>query len=110
MAEYKAPVEDILALHVLLSAGWSDTGFDAETAATVISEFARFAEQQIAPLNTIGDSTACQLTDTGVKMPASFRPVFDMLAAGGWQGLGAAGCYGGMGLDKITAAGVSEIF
>lgn len=110
MAEFKAPVEDILALHVLLSAGWSDTGFDAETAATVISEFARFAEQQIAPLNAIGDSTACQLTDTGVKMPASFRPVFDMLAAGGWQGLGAAECYGGMGLDKITAAGVSEIF
>ena len=40
MAEFKAPVEDILALQGLLSAGWSDTGFDAETAATVILEFA----------------------------------------------------------------------
>jgi len=110
MAEFHAPVEDILALQNLLSEGWADTGFDSEISATIISEFARFAEQQIAPLNAIGDSTGCRLTDTGVKMPAEFKPVFDMLASGGWQGLGAADRYGGMGLDKLTAAGVSEIF
>jgi len=110
MADFKAPVDDILRTQKLLSEGWGDEMFDADISATIISEFAKFAEQEIAPLNMGGDATGCRLTETGVKMPDEFKPAFAMLAAGGWQGLSVSQTFGGMGLDKLTAAGISEIF
>ncbi len=111
MAEFKAPIDDILKTQNMLFDGREHIQFDAATSASIITEFARFAEQEIAPLNSEGDAIGCSLTqEGGVTMPKSFKPAFEMLAANGWQGLTISERYGGMGLDKLTAAAVSEIF
>jgi len=110
MTAFRAPLDDILTTQHLLMAGGQIQGYDEETSSAVITEFARFAEDQIAPLNTIGDQIGCHLTAHGVEMPPAFKPVYQHLAEAGWQGLSVPEAYGGMGIDKMTAAGVSEIF
>ncbi len=110
MTAFKAPTDDILATQRLFARAAAASAYDAEISAAVITEFARFAEMEIAPLNQIGDTEGCRLTQGGVEMPPPFRSVYQQLAAAGWQGLGADSDNGGMGLDKLTAAGVSEIF
>jgi alkylation response protein AidB-like acyl-CoA dehydrogenase len=110
VTSFRAPLDDIFATQSLVTAGDHPAGYDSDTSVAVITEFARFAEEQIAPLNVIGDQTGCRLTENGVEMPPAFQPVYHQLAEAGWQGLSTPEAFGGMGLDHMTAAGVSEIF
>ncbi len=110
MSAFHAPLEDILTTRQLIAGQQDMTDYDSDISASVITQFARFAEEQIAPVNGIGDAEGCRLTPAGVVMPEAFKPVYNQLIADGWQGLSAPEEFDGMGLDKFTAAGVSEIF
>ncbi|MDO5620329.1 MAG: acyl-CoA dehydrogenase family protein [Paracoccus sp. (in: a-proteobacteria)] len=107
MSAFHAPVDDILTSLRIAARGLD---WDADTAAEIIGHFAGFAEGVIGPLDETGDVQGCRLDGGRVRMPDGFGAAYAQLAEGGWQGLRAPEAFGGMGLDPLTNAGVSEIF
>lgn len=110
MAEFAAPVEDILfSLRHVADAHRVD-GWDDSLANDILGHFGQFAEGVLAPLNAVGDAQGARLIDGRVRMPDGFRDAYAQLAEGGWQGLRAPEGFGGMEVSALVAAGVSEIF
>jgi alkylation response protein AidB-like acyl-CoA dehydrogenase len=110
MQPFAAPLDDILhTLRHVARAGRLPR-WDADTCEALLRHFASFAEDQIAPLNAVGDAHGCRLDGGRVRMPPGFREVYTRLAADGWQGLSLPEAHGGSGVDKVTAAAVSEVF
>jgi len=83
---------------------------DADLAADILGQFSTFAEQVIAPTNRDGDRQGCRIENGRVRTPDGFADAFRQTAEGGWLALAIPEEFGGMGLDRLTAAGVSEIF
>ena len=109
MKDFTAPIDDILfSLHRVADAGTTGA-HDPDLAADILVQFAAFAEQVIAPTNRTGDQQGCRLENGRVRTPAGFADAFRQSAEGGWLGLTVPEEFGGMGLDRLTAAGVSEI-
>ncbi|TKW65602.1 MAG: acyl-CoA dehydrogenase [Paracoccus denitrificans] len=108
MSAFHAPTDDILTS--LNLAGRDLPGWDSDMAAEIIGHFAGFAEGVIAPLDATGDKQGCRLENGRVRMPDGFGDAFRQLADGGWQGLRVPENFGGMGLDAMIGAAVSEIF
>ncbi|WP_172329088.1 acyl-CoA dehydrogenase family protein [Mangrovicoccus sp. HB161399] len=110
MIPFAAPVDDILFCLRHVARAPDLPGWDAELAEGILTHFASFAEGVIAPLDEPGDAQGCRLEDGRVKMPDGFREAYAQLVEGGWQGLTAPEAHGGMEVDHLTAASVSEIF
>ena len=109
MKDFTSPTDEILfSLHHVAEAGAADA-HDADLAVDVLNQFAPFAEQVIAPTNRTGDQQGCRLENGRVRTPDGFPDAFRQTAEGGWLGLTVPEAYGGMGLDSLTAAGISEI-
>ena len=60
MSAFHAPLEDILTTLQLIAGQQDMTDYDSDISASVITQFARFAEEQIAPVNGIGDAEGCK--------------------------------------------------
>ncbi|MEH2511784.1 acyl-CoA dehydrogenase [Nitrobacteraceae bacterium AZCC 1564] len=115
MPIYKAPVEDI---NFLLNdvfqidrynnlPGFSDASADVREA--ILDEAAKFSEQVLQPLNSVGDLEGCKRHDDGrVTTPAGFKEAFKQLADGGWLGLSAPAEFGGQGLPTTLSQSVNE--
>lgn len=110
MTPFKAPVEDILFSlnHVAGAAALPE--WDSALSAEILSHFATFAEQVIAPLDEPGDKQGCTLKNSQVSMPDGFDHAYSLLIEGGWQGLTAPQAFGGMAQNPLVAAAVSEVF
>lgn len=105
MPDYKAPLRDMqFALNEVL-------GFEhhyqnlpgAEEAtpdmvAAILEEAAKFSEQEVAPLNSVGDREGCQWQEGQVTTPPGFKQAYEQFIEGGWPGLSQAVEYGGQGL------------
>ncbi|MCL2714140.1 MAG: acyl-CoA dehydrogenase C-terminal domain-containing protein [Alphaproteobacteria bacterium] len=115
MPIYKAPLEEISFLFTDVFAiegrqdleGFSDVAGDVRDA--IFGEAARLAEEELVPLNRVGDIEGCQRqADGSVTTPTGFREAFDKLAQGGWLGLSAPVEYGGQGLPLVMSQVVNE--
>lgn len=110
MTPFSAPVQDILWSLTHVAGAGRIAHWDAEMAEGILEHFASFAEGVIAPLDESGDAQGCRLEEGRVRMPDGFKDAYTQLAEGGWQGLSVPEDFGGMGVDHVTAAGVSEVF
>ena len=109
MKAFSAPVDDILfCLEEVVQVG-DLTDWDSELSAQVIDAFAKFAEQEIAPLNPHGDEAGCTLENGKVSMPSGFREMFQRFASDGWSGISMPEAYGGQGMGHVVASVVNEI-
>ena len=113
---YRSPVSDILfsLTHVAEFNQAIEEGifgeFDAESAASVISEAGRFATDVIAPLNRIGDLRGAVYENGHVSTPPGFREAYRAWSAGGWAGVTGSPDYGGMGLPHTINAACTELW
>jgi alkylation response protein AidB-like acyl-CoA dehydrogenase len=115
MPIYKAPVED---MNFLLNdvfqidrynnlPGFSDASADVREA--ILDEAAKFSEQVLQPLNSVGDLEGCKRHDDArVTTPTGFKEAFKQLADGGWLGLSAPTEFGGQGLPTTLSQSVNE--
>jgi acyl-CoA dehydrogenase len=115
MPIYKAPVED---MNFLLNdvfqvdrynnlPGFSDASADVREA--ILDEAAKFSEQVLQPLNSVGDLEGCtRHDDARVTTPTGFKEAFKQLADGGWLGLSAPAEFGGQGLPTTLSQSVNE--
>ncbi len=116
MADFKVPLRDIrFSLHEVLDyttkceslTGYEEVGSDLLDA--VLEEAAKFVEQELAPLNAIGDQQGCSWNDGVVSTPEGFKEAYAKYVDGGWAGLSADPEFGGQGLPPSMATLVSEM-
>jgi alkylation response protein AidB-like acyl-CoA dehydrogenase len=115
MTTYRAPVaetrfllEEVLGIGRYANLpGFADASPDV--VAAILEEAGRFAADELAPLNRVGDVEGCvRHADGRVTTPPGFREAYRRYAAGGWLGLAADPRYGGQGLPYVLAAAVNE--
>jgi acyl-CoA dehydrogenase len=66
----------------------------------VLEEAGRFAGEQIAPLNRVGDTHGTPFKDGRIAMPPGWKEAYTAWAAAGWNGLAAPAEWGGQGLPQ----------
>jgi alkylation response protein AidB-like acyl-CoA dehydrogenase len=113
---YKAPVDSIVftlqqisGLGDILGQGrFSD--LTADVAEAVLSEAARFAEGELAPLAEIGDTTGARLADGAVRTPDGWAAAYHAWTSGGWASLTAPEEFGGQALPHMLLVATLEMW
>ena len=112
---YKAPVKDVIfAFDVLDSYNilqkierFSD--FSPEIAVPAIEECAKFAEEVLAPINSVGDTHGATFKDGKVIMPPGFHEAYDKFKKAGWASMSLPYEIGGGGMPYTLSGGTLEI-
>jgi alkylation response protein AidB-like acyl-CoA dehydrogenase len=113
---YRSPVHDVLFslsavadLQGLLSQGLMGD-LDWEAVTSIITEAGRFATEEIAPLNRIGDLNGAAYENGVVRTAPGFADVYRRWAEAGWNGVSAPPEFGGMGLPHLVNVACTEIW
>jgi len=83
---------------------------DQELVDQILEEAAKFASNELAPLNEIGDQQGARLDNGIVRTPDGFKEAYRGFVDGGWNGLQFPEKYGGQGLPWTVATAVSEMW
>ncbi|GAA4001387.1 acyl-CoA dehydrogenase C-terminal domain-containing protein [Deinococcus rubellus] len=120
MPSYKAPLRDLrFVMHEVLGAADAlkqmpyyadnDTA-DSDLMDQVMEEAARFAENELVPLNAVGDQEGCvRDADGNVKTPTGFKAAYTKFRQAGWTGLDADPKWGGQGMPHVVNIATSEM-
>ncbi|KZK85263.1 Acyl-CoA dehydrogenase, short-chain specific [Pseudovibrio sp. Ad13] len=76
----------------------------------ILGEAAKFAEEEIAPLNRVGDENPAQLIDGSVKTSPGWKEAYTSWRQGGWSALTGDPEYGGQGLPNMLHVAVFEMW
>ncbi|OKL42581.1 acyl-CoA dehydrogenase [Pseudovibrio exalbescens] len=76
----------------------------------ILSEAAKFAEEEIAPLNRKGDLQPAQLVDGAVKTTPGWKECYTNWYQGGWNSLTGSPEFGGQGLPNMLHVAVMEMW
>jgi acyl-CoA dehydrogenase len=113
---YRAPVSDIaFALRHIAGLGDAlDAGvfphLSEDVVDAILSEAGRFASEEMAPLNTVGDREGARLVDGAVTTPAGFRDAYATWRGAGWNGISAPEEAGGQGLPFLLCVATVEMW
>ena len=113
---YRAPIDDIrLALDSAagldgLIADGTLAGIDADLVASVLEGAAKFAEEEIAPLDRTGDTNPSRLANGKVVTPPGWDRAYKAFVDGGWAALSGPEDFGGQGLPHVLASSAIEIW
>ena len=116
MPQYRAPVRDIqFALHELLEVEKHYESLPAfaevnrELVDSIIDAGAKFAEEELSPLNQSGDAEGCLLQDGKVTTPKGFKEAYAKYVGLGYGALAAPSAYGGQGLPPSLGIVIGEM-
>jgi 3-(methylthio)propanoyl-CoA dehydrogenase len=117
MADYSAPLDDIrfVLLHVAKLGELSSLeGFEhaePEMVVGVLEECARFMENEVAPLNRVGDveTSVWHAEDNRVTTPTGFIDAYQRYVAAGWGGVPFPEAYGGGGFPWLVGIAMQEM-
>lgn len=116
MAHYKAPLRDIhfvrnellgMEHYYASTENWCEVTSDLTDAIT--GECAKFCENVLLPLNSIGDQQGCHLDDGRVTTPDGFKEAYQQFVDGGWPSLEGPADFGGQALPKSLSLAVTEM-
>lgn len=113
---YRAPVSEIAFTlkqvaglgEVLAHSRHSEVTDDLVDA--ILQEAGRFAAEEIAPLNSVGDRQGARLENGTVTMPDGWRAVYRAWIEGGWNALTGAPEFGGQDLPAMLHAAALEMW
>ncbi len=112
---YKAPINDIIFAYNVLDSynilnkieKFKDFGLD--TLKPIVEECAKFAEEVLAPINSIGDKNGAIFDEGIVKMPPGFKEAYEKFTKAGWSSISLPSDIGGGGLPYGLSAAILEI-
>jgi acyl-CoA dehydrogenase len=113
---YRSPAADILfSLRAVADfPGLVEQGLagdlDWDAISSIVGEAGRFATEEIAPLNRIGDLTGATYENGVVTTVPGFADVYRRWAEAGWNGVSAPAEFGGMGLPHLINVACTEIW
>lgn len=113
---YRAPVEEIT--HTLNAvAGLSDAidqgklgDLSQDLVNAILEEAGKFATEEIAPLNKVGDAHGAKLVDAKVVTAPGWKETYKAWAEGGWNSVTGPEEYGGQGLPTMLSVAVCEMW
>lgn len=117
MAQYQAPLADMKFLmddvfdfttHYLQYPQLEEATPDVIE--VVLSECAKFCENELLPINQSGDHEGCKFEDGKVTTPKGFKEAYQLMVESGWQGLSHPEEYGGQNLPHSLGILRSEMF
>ncbi len=115
MSDFKAPLKDIRFVRneVLDFPGlWASLPGCEEATPEIIDaileELAKFCENELAPLNAIGDQQGCTLKDGQVSTPEGFKEAYQLFVDSGWPTLVGDAEMGGQGLPTSMGLLLNE--
>ena len=88
--------------------GWSSATPDLVD--QILDEAGRFAVNELAPLNAIGDRQPARLENGVVRTPDGFKEAYGKFVECGWHGLQLPTEWGGQGLPWTVATAVWEMW
>jgi len=110
---FRAPVRDIaFALKTvghpeLVKRAFPD--LDADTVQAVLEAAGAFADNELAPLNRVGDQQGAKYANGAVTAAPGFAAAYKAFAEQGWNSLAADPEFGGQGLPKAMELAVFEM-
>lgn len=117
MPQYKAPLRDMqFVLHELLNAEQHYAKLPAfadvvsrELVDQYLETAADFCENELSPLNQVGDRQGCQWHDGEVTTPQGFKEAYQKYVELGFPSLSAEEKFGGQGLPNSLGTVISEM-
>lgn len=115
MPQYKAPLRDIrFVMHELLGldAHYRALGLEdvnGELVDALVEQGARFAENELAPINRSGDEEGCGFSDGVVTTPKGFRDAYTKFVEMGVPAMGGPVEFGGQHLPGSASLPISEM-
>jgi alkylation response protein AidB-like acyl-CoA dehydrogenase len=116
MYDYRAPLREmrfVIEQVLQAPAAWAATpafeDLDADTAAEVLQQAARFASEVLSPLNGPGDRQGCRLEAGQVRTPDGYPAAWRAFVGGGWPALACDPSVGGQGLPQLLNAALFEM-
>lgn len=116
MSEYRFPYQDALFLlnemvgleQICHQAGLDE--FAEGLGEAVLDEAAKLGEEQLAPLNRIGDLNGATIADGNVQQTEGFSEAYQQFCEGGWPSLAGNPEFEGQGLPLSLSVAVNEIW
>ena len=115
MPVYNAPLRDLkFVYNELFNADDLQQlpGFEEATpdlVEAILEEAGKFCENELLPLNQVGDQEGCQFEDGKVTTPTGFKQAYDAFHENGYAALISPPEYGGQGLPKTLGFMIQEI-
>ena len=113
--KYKAPVKDILFAYdvvdtyIRLNTIKKYSDFSKDIVVSVIEECAKFCEEVLAPINSIGDSVGATINNNEVTMPEGFVDAYKKFSEAGWSSISLPEEIGGGGMPVALSGGTLEM-
>jgi 3-(methylthio)propanoyl-CoA dehydrogenase len=114
---YRSPLDDIrfvmreLAdLERLAVLPDCDALADVELTDAILDQSARFAEEVLAPLDSVGDREGARWSSQGVSTATGFAEAYRQFCEAGWNNIEMPAEHGGQGLPSLLCAAVNEMF
>ena len=73
---------------------------DPELVEAIFEEASKFCENELVPLNKVGDEEGCQFKNGEVTTPKGFKETYQDFVANGWPSLTGPVEYGGQGMPE----------
>ena len=116
MSEYRFPYQDALFVlndlvgleQICHQAGLDE--FAEGLGEAVLDEAAKLGEEQLAPLNRVGDLNGATLADGNVQQTEGFSEAYQQFCEGGWPSLAGNPEFEGQGLPLSLSVAVNEIW
>lgn len=83
---------------------------DRDTIEQMLGEGEKFAREQLAPLNSVGDQQGCRYADGKVTVPPGFKDAYRAFCELGFLSAVAPPEEGGMGLPQVVSLALDELF
>ncbi|MFP5440591.1 MAG: acyl-CoA dehydrogenase C-terminal domain-containing protein [Gammaproteobacteria bacterium] len=115
MAQYKAPLRDMRFVfnEVLgLDAHYQSLGIEdvnSELVDALLEQAAKFAENELSPINRSGDEEGCQLNGGNVTTPKGFREAYKKYVEMGLPAMGGPVDFGGQNMPGSASIAISEM-
>ncbi len=112
---YKAPIKDILFAFDVLNSYENLKNieifkdFNLDIAVPAIEECSKFAEEVLAPINSVGDKYGAKFNDGEVSMPEGFSDAYNKFKNAGWASISLPSEIGGGGMPYLLSGATLEI-